>query len=245
GGGARAAHACVVGRDWAAGRRAPLRPGPLALSLPPRGPGGPPPRPGPPRPGPPIPGPEVIDLRKGPPGWPRDRHPPGPDTFRAGSNNWAVAGKLTTHGGALVANDMHLWLGGPNVWYRTAFVWPGAGGQENKVVGVTLPGAPVMVVGSNTHVAWGFTNTEGDWSDLVLLEPDPSDPGRYLAPGGPRPFQRRTEVIQVRGAADEAMTVESTIWGPVIDTDHKGRRRALRWVAHDLEALNFDLMRME
>jgi penicillin amidase len=197
---------------------------------------------------PPIPGPDVLDLRKAP-ALPKpppkkvallDREP-----FLYGSNNWAVAGAHTTHGGAIVANDMHLWLRVPNVWYRALFVWPSADGGEARVVGATLPGTPVMVVGSNTHVAWGFTNTEGDWSDLIVLEPGPDGPDSYLTPGGPRKLGRHEEIIRVKGGAHVQMPLETTVWGPVYDHDHKKRRRALRWAAHDPAAINFDLIGME
>ena len=77
-----------------------------------------------------------------------------------------------------------------------------------------------MVAGSNGHVAWGFTNSEGDWADLVLLEPDPANPDAYLTPEGPRTLEHATETIEVKGEKAETLAVESTIWGPVIDTDH-------------------------
>ncbi len=87
----------------------------------------------------------------------------------AGSNNWAVAGSRTADGHALVASDMHLGLSIPNTWYHASLVWR-EGDRERRVTGVMLPGAPIVVVGSNGDVAWAFTNTEGDWSDLVLLD---------------------------------------------------------------------------
>ncbi len=142
----------------------------------------------------PLPGPEALDLRN------RGRDPgrlpseaardPEPD-HQPGSNNWAVAGRLTAHGGALLANDMHLGIAVPNTWYRVTLSWPGSDGDTNRITGVTLPGTPAVVVGSNTHVAWGFTNTEGDWSDLVEIEADPRDKDTYLTPGGPRKLRGR------------------------------------------------------
>ena len=80
---------------------------------------------------------------------------------------------------------MHLAMRVPNTWYRAALEWPDADDRRpHRVIGVTLPGVPPMVVGSNTHVAWGFTNTYADWSDIVLLELDPSNPRRYRTPDG-------------------------------------------------------------
>ncbi len=156
---------------------------------------------------PPVPGPEVIDLRRQ-----RTSAPSVPAATLAsthlaeppcrtqvfslcvelsseaaatiGSNNWAVDGAHSANGGALVANDMHLGLGVPNIWYRVSMTAPDPGDplQSVRLVGVTLPGLPVLVVGSNGSVAWGFTNTGGDWSDLVRIEPDPHDPARYITP---------------------------------------------------------------
>jgi len=77
-------------------------------------------------------------------------------------------------------------------------------------------------------VAWGFTNSVGDWNDLVVIEPDPADRSRYLTPDGPRPFERHRERIVVKGAPDETVEVISTIWGPVIDRDRSQRRRGIR-----------------
>jgi penicillin amidase len=104
-------------------------------------------------------------------------------------------------------------------------------------VGVTLPGTPALVVGSNSHVAWGFTNTYADWSDIVLLDVDPSNANRYRTPKGWRDFERFEEVIRVAGKADERLDVTWTIWGPEIGPDHMGRPRAYRWVAHDPDRL--------
>jgi penicillin amidase len=182
-------------------------------------------------PGPAIPDAKEIDLRIDPARW-----APGPLVLtplpvRPGSNNWAVAGARTRHGGAIVANDMHLGLRVPHIWYRARFVWR-EGGEEHQVTGVTLPGTPAMVVGSNTHVAWGFTNTEGDFTDLVLL-------------GESEDVTAHQETIEVSGGRPVTLKVEETRYGPVLDRDHKGRRRALRWLAHDPDAVNLNLMGME
>jgi len=191
-------------------------------------------------PTPPLPGPEVLDLRGAPvpPGAePRERASPG-------SNAWAVAGRLSPHGGALVANDLHLRLGVPNIWYRASLVWQEEGARR-RVTGVTLPGVPAVVAGSNGRVAWGLTNSYGDWQDLVAVERDPSDPGRYLAPGGPRPFSRVEEIIRVKGLPDERLEVVGTVWGPLLAELPGGRYRALAWTAHHPEAVNLELLRLE
>ena len=141
-----------------------------------------------------------------------------------------MAGTHTAHGGALLADDMHLRIAVPNTWYRASLVFPGPEG-ERRITGVTLPGTPLVVAGSNGRVAWGFTNSEGDWADLVLLEPDPNDPDAYLTPEGPRKLERATETIEVKGEKPETLVALSTVWGPVVDRDDTGRRRALAWVA--------------
>jgi len=190
---------------------------------------------------PPLPGPDVFDLRKQPPAPPKtaklveDADPPP----AAGSNNWAVAGAHTANGAPLLANDMHLAIGVPNTWYRISLAW--TDGEPREITGVTLPGTPAVIVGSNGHVAWGFTNSEGDWADLIEIEPDPADKEAYRTPDGPRRFEHVTERIRVKGAPDENLEVVETIWGPIVDKDHKGRARALRWVAQDPEGVNLRL----
>ncbi len=197
-----------------------------------------------------IPGPEVWDLRAQPTTTvelqaPQMRWSEGVADEVAGSNNWAVAGSHTTDGRAILANDMHLAIRVPNTWYRASLVYRDDRGRERRITGVTLPGAPVVVVGSNGAVAWGFTNSYGDWSDLVVLEPAPGDSDAYLTPEGPRRFEHHREVVHVKGREDEVLDVVTTLWGPVVDRDHRGRRRALRWVAHDPEAVNLGLLRLE
>lgn len=164
-----------------------------------------------------------------------------------GSNNWAVSGKHTSDGRALVVNDMHLRIQVPHIWYRASFVWPETTEPltEQRITGVSLPGAPAMIVGSNGHIAWGFTNTEGDWSDVIIVQPDPQDPDSYLTADGPKKFQKVNEVIKVKGQPDRNLEILQTIWGPVVQKDHQGRQLAHRWVAHDTEGVNFGLLYME
>jgi penicillin amidase len=202
-----------------------------------------------------IPPAPVYDLRSRRAGKPSGV--PRPNTDRVemvereaaavGSNNFAVSGRLTPDGGALVANDMHLTIRVPNIWYRAALEWPDASNpnESHRVIGVTLPGVPAVVVGSNSHVAWGFTNTYADWSDIVLLETDPARPGEYLTPDGWRAFDRHAEAIPVAGQADEHLEVLWTQWGPLLDPDYRGRSRAYRWVAHSAEQLAASIIPLE
>jgi penicillin amidase len=165
----------------------------------------------------------------------------GFDASMVGSNNWAVAGSRTADGRAILADDMHLGLGLPNTWYRASMEWPSDGGGV-AITGVTLPGSPAIVAGSNTRVAWGFTNSYGDWTDLVILE---TDGDTYLTPDGPREFEVYEEAIEIRGEELETIEVRWTFWGPVIDEDHMGRLRALRWTAHSPKGANLGLVGLE
>jgi penicillin G amidase len=164
---------------------------------------------------------------------------PVSDPAALGSNNWAVAGRLTETGAALVANDMHLSIRVPNTWYRASLEWPGATNAEapHRLTGTTLPGVPALVTGSNTHIAWGFTNTYADWGDIVLLEINPANADEYRTPEGWRKFDRVEEVIGVAGEGSRSIQVAWTIWGPVIAPDYRGRPRAYSWVAHSAERL--------
>jgi penicillin amidase len=163
-----------------------------------------------------------------------------------GSNSWAVSSRLTEDGRALLANDMHLTVRVPNTWYRAALEWQDEPNTApHRLIGVTLPGVPAVVVGSNTHVAWGFTNSQGDWSDIVLLEVDPADSNRYRTPEGWRAFDRYEETIEIAGEPSVQQSIRWTIWGPVMEPDHKGRLRAFRWVAHDIDRMSTSITALE
>ncbi len=177
---------------------------------------------------------------------PRGTFPPEAHVH-LGSNNWAVSGKRTADGRAMVADDMHLGIRVPHIWYRASLAWndPADPAKERRITGVSLPGAPGVIVGSNGHVAWGFTNSEGDWVDVVIVDVDPNDKEKYLTPDGPREFEHHEEIIHVASAPDEKLEVVSTIWGPVMDHDREGRPRVERWVAHDQEGVNMGLLKIE
>lgn len=160
---------------------------------------------------------------------------PEPDEPMAGSNGWAVAGTLTQDGRAMVANDMHLGLRVPNIWYRARMIVEDAD-HPLDLTGVTLPGVPTLVAGSNRRIAWGFTNSYVDTGDVVVLEP--AEVG-YRAPDGPEPF-RPVEEALCTGSDCETMRVEETRWGPVVDTDAAGRKLVFRWVAHDPKAVSIE-----
>lgn len=162
------------------------------------------------------------------------------DAAFPGSNNWAVSGRLTPDGRAIVANDMHLEITVPNVFYRARVV---VERDQLNVSGLTLPGTPLVIAGSNGRVAWGFTNSYGDWSDAVILTID--DEGRYLTPDGPREFKTYEESILVKGRAPETYSVRETIWGPVLDDAAEDRAIAVAWIAHAPHALNLAQLKLE
>jgi penicillin amidase len=160
-----------------------------------------------------------------------------------GSNNWAISGRLTADGGAIIANDMHLGLSAPNIWYRAEMLWQDP--HPRRLTGVTLPGVPSLVAGSNGDVAWGFTNTSGDWCDLVVIERDPSDPNRYRAPSGTLPVEIVHETIKVKDRVSVPIEIRETIWGPIVDRDWDGRERAVAWVPLRDGGMNNTLVRAE
>ena len=147
-----------------------------------------------------------------------------------GSNNWAVSGALTASGRALVSNDMHLGLTAPNIYYQARLVQTGDSGRD--VAGVTLPGAPFVIAGSNGQVAWGYTNSYGDWSDAVQVFPGVEE-GTYRTPEGDLPFVVHEESIDVAGGEPQVLRIRETIWGPVDEgADYPEAEIAVSWTAH-------------
>jgi penicillin amidase len=164
----------------------------------------------------------------------------------AGSNNWVVAGARSVTGQPLLANDPHLRLSAPSLWYLARIEAPGL-----KVAGATMPGLPLVVLGQNRHIAWGYTNTGPDVQDLYLERIDRTDPRRYEAPGGWASFETFEEVIHVKDAPDLRFTARRSRHGPVLsdlpgladgltgEPDANGLRPyvlALRWTALDTDA---------
>lgn len=155
------------------------------------------------------------------------------DADAVGSNNFAVAGALTADGRAIVADDMHLGLRAPSLWFRVRLRYPdpqAAGGQVD-VSGFSLPGVPAVIVGSNGHVAWGFTNSYIDTADFRT---EPADAAVTV----------HEERIVVAGAADVRFPVRETAWGPILHTHADGSGDALRWVAQLPGAVRMDFADM-
>lgn len=159
-----------------------------------------------------------------------------------GSNNWAVSGALTETGRAMVSNDMHLGLSTPNIYYQARLVV--TDGRQIDLSGVTLPGTPFVVAGSNGNIAWGYTNSYGDWSDAVVVRPG-SVPGTYRTADGDRPFDVYREVIDIKGGRSQVLEIRETVWGPVDDVDYPHGEIAVSWIAHKPEAVNLRLIALE
>jgi penicillin amidase len=154
-----------------------------------------------------------------------------------GSNNFVVSGEHTASGKPLLANDTHLSLGMPSIWYLVHLTCPGW-----NVEGFALPGAPLAIIGHNDRVAWGFTNSNADVQDLYAEEFDAANPVSYHANGGWHPADVRHEVIHVRGAPDVSLDIVSTRHGPIVQHDaanQGGRAYALRWTALEPGGLDF------
>ncbi|TXH88743.1 MAG: penicillin acylase family protein [Rhodoferax sp.] len=161
-----------------------------------------------------------------------------------GSNNWVVSGKRTVSGRPLLANDPHLGLNAPAIWYFAHLETP-----TLNTIGATLPGLPFVVLGRTQKVAWGFTNTGPDVQDLYLEFIHPENPQLYRAPdiqGRPawESFKTRAEEIAVKGKPAVHITVRETRHGPVLSDVQKSHGElldtaryvlALRWSALDAD----------
>ncbi|WND02478.1 penicillin acylase family protein [Temperatibacter marinus] len=146
-----------------------------------------------------------------------------------GSNNWVISGDLTKSGKPLLANDPHLGLTTPSIWYLVRLHHL----NENKnIVGVSFPGNPGVVLGRNDQIAWGFTNTATDVQDL-FIEKLMEDQNYYLTPDGPKRFIERQEIIKVKDGDDVRLTVRETRHGPVL-TDLLDRERSITPEGHVL-----------
>ena len=158
----------------------------------------------------------------------------------AGSNNWALAASRSATGQPLLANDPHLKLQAPALWYLARLKAPGL-----QVAGGMLPGLPFITLGQNQRVAWAFTNTGPDTQDLYLEELKdgaPGQPAQVRTPAGWEALSERVETLRIKGGGSEQLRVRSSRHGPLISDagpggdllSVRGERRfalALRWAA--------------
>lgn len=163
-----------------------------------------------------------------------------------GSNNWAVSGDKTANAYPLLCNDPHLPLNLPSIWYEIHLISP-----QMNVYGVSIPGAPSVIIGFNNNIAWGETNAETDVLDWYEIEFKDKTKSAYLCDGEWRSTNVRIEEIKIRGEKTVIDTVFYTHQGPVVY--HKGEipydkqippGTAMRWTGHDPsnELLTFVLL---
>lgn len=152
----------------------------------------------------------------------------GPRAHDLGSNNWVVSGAKTTTGRPILADDPHLGIQMPSLWYEVGLHAP-----DLNVVGASLPGAPGVIIGHNDHIAWGVTNLAFDVQDLYLENLNPNNPAEYELDGRFEPFRIVREEIRVKGQA-EPVVVDVRIGrhGPLINDVVEGLEQpvAFRWL---------------
>lgn len=127
------------------------------------------------------------------------------------SNNWVVDGAHSSSGKPLLANDPHLGFSSPGFWYLARLKTP-----EHDIEGGSVAGTPLVIIGHNEKIAWGFTTTTADIEDLFIEKLDEKDPGRYMVADASLPFRTRQETIKVRNGAPVTLTVRATRHGPVV-----------------------------
>lgn len=156
-----------------------------------------------------------------------------------GSNNWAVAGSKTKTGNPILCNDPHLQLNLPSLWFEMQLHTP-----DMNCYGVSLPGAPAIVIGFNDSISWGMTNAGWDvrdWYNITFTDPTEK---QYITDSGNQNISFRIETISVRGGADYIDTVRYTSFGPLVYNGFRQKNisaakadakenLAMRWAAHD------------
>lgn len=156
---------------------------------------------------------------------------PDPDN---GSNNWVVAGSKTKSGAPILANDPHLELSLPSIWYEMQLTTP-----TSNVYGVSLPGSPMVVIGFNDSIAWGVTNSQRDVKDYYEIRFKDESRKEYFYNGKWEPTRFRIEEIKVKDSTTVYDTVAYTVFGPVMFDQQfsngytKQMNLAVRWAAHD------------
>jgi penicillin amidase len=153
----------------------------------------------------------------------------GLDVFR-GSNNWVVAGKKSVTGKPLLANDMHLSLNIPGIWYQMHQVIPG----KLNVTGVVLPGEPMVIAGHNDSIAWGFTNVMTDDADFYEETINPKNPDQYLLNGFWIPIMKVEEKLKIKGGDSLIRYNRFTHRGPIISERKKLKDKvvSMRWLGN-------------
>lgn len=147
-----------------------------------------------------------------------------------GSNNWAVAGNKTASRKAILCGDPHLPLNLPSIWYELQLTTP-----DMNVYGVSIPGAPGVIIGFNEHIAWSLTNATRDVKDWYTIQFSDETRQQYLHENEWRNTTQRVETIEVRNGETVHDTIIYTHFGPISFTDPKNPRAnlALKWLLHE------------
>jgi penicillin G amidase len=196
-------------------------------------------------PAPAVPDASVLNVRDSVPA--ANLPAPTVRTPAVGSNSWAVAGRLTTTGSALIASDMHLGQRVPPVWYHVRLKTKPHGARMGlDLNGVTLAGTPILVAGSNGHIAWGFTNSYGDWLDVTAVPCEEVGEHALKSAQGELALSVVREQIRVHGEPAEVLSVKSAAQGVLLRADPEQHTCWFgSWLAQLPEATNLNLMQLE
>jgi len=154
--------------------------------------------------------------------------------FARASNAWAAMPDKSAAGGSLLANDPHLGFTAPTIWYLARLELP-----TGAVIGATIPGMPVVLLGRSEKLGWGVTSSYLDDQDVVIERVNPANPEEYLTPNGPKPFLTRKTIIAIKDADPVTITLRWSESGPILPGSHydlasvtpAGDVAALQWTA--------------
>jgi penicillin amidase len=159
------------------------------------------------------------------------------------SNNWVISGERTESGKPVLANDPHLLLSAPSIWYLAHLEVTAEFDEPRRLIGVSLPGTPYVLLGRGNDIAWGFTNTATDAQDVFIERINPDNPDQYLTPTGWARFGEKQETISIKDGEARVFTRRWTRHGPVLPASYKNFDKllpdntvaALQWtaLAHD------------
>lgn len=152
-----------------------------------------------------------------------------------GSNNWVIDGSKSANGYPILSNDMHLNMTLPAIWYEIQLHTP-----QSNTYGVSLQGAPTIIVGFNNHIAWGSTNTGADVMDWYEITFRDNQRKEYLHDCEWLPVKERVEEIKVKNGETLQDTILFTHHGPVYESNEETTidetihlDHAVRWIGHD------------
>ncbi len=189
---------------------------------------------------PPIP--DQIDLPNL--NQPIEKEPDPVDIEHApGSNNFAVARGRSAEAKAIVASDMHLGHGIPNIWFKANLEYK-QHSETVELAGVTLPGTPLLIAGTNENIAWSFTNSYGDYFDSIPLKRHPENANLYQWDGEWHEFTHYKETLTIKGDDKQSLLIKETLFGPVL-LEEKDKVWSHFWVAHSPKAMNLGLLQLE